>query len=293
APAARFAGDGVAIKDDLFDSLQGGQQRLARWPGAARIFLKSDGTAPAVGDTLVQPELAEVLEAIGREGRHAFYVGPIADKIVNSVRQAGGLMTRSDLENYAPVIRHPVYGTYRGYEVVSMPPPSSGGVHLVEMLNILEGYPSSMVGSGSPAALHLQIEAMKLAYADRAQFLGDSDSVDVPLERLTSKGHAAELREKIDLRPPTPPRQITPDTPSREIRPDLTVPSVGNTTHFSVVDDAGNVVANTYTLNFNFGLGLVAEGTGILLNNELDDFAAKAGAPNAFGLVGGAANAPG
>jgi gamma-glutamyltranspeptidase/glutathione hydrolase len=152
------------------------------------------------------------------------------------------------------------------------------------MLNILEGYPSGMVGSGSPTALHLQIEAMKLAYADRAQFLGDSDSVDVPLERLTSKGHAAELREKIDVRHATP---------SREIRPDITVPSGGNTTHFSVVDDAGNVVANTYTLNFNFGLGLVAEGTGILLNNELDDFAAKAGAPNAFGLVGGAANAPG
>src|SRR5215467_5816064 len=284
APAARLARDGVAIKDDLFDSLQGGQQRLARWPSAARIFLKSDGTAPAMGDTLVQPELAEVLEAIGREGPHAFYVGPIADKIVNSVRQAGGPMTHGDLENYAPVIRHPVYGTYRGYEVVSMPPPSSGGVHLVEMLNILEGYPSGLVGSRSPAALHLQIEAMKLAYADRAQFLGDSDSVDVPLERLTSKGHAVELREKIDLRHATP---------SREIRPDITVPSGGNTTHFSVVDDAGNVVANTYSLNFNFGLGLVADGTGILLNNELDDFAAKAGAPNAFGLLGGAANAPG
>src|SRR5215468_4635579 len=286
APAARLARDGVAIKDDLFDSLQGGQQRLARWPSAARIFLKSDGTAPAVGDTLVQPELAEVLEAIGREGPHAFYVGPIADKIVNSVRQAGGLMTHGDLENYAPVIRHPVYGTYRGYQVVSMPPPSSGGVHLVEMLNILEGYPSSMVGSGSAAALHLRLEAMKLAYADRAQYLGDSDSVDVPLKRLISKSHAAELRAKID---------VSRATPSHEIRPDITVPAGGggNTTHFSVADEAGNVVANTYTLNFNFGLGLVAEGTGILLNNELDDFAAKPGAPNAFGLVGGAANAPG
>src|SRR5215467_588933 len=285
APAARLARDGVTIKDDLFDSLQGGQQRLARWPSAARIFLKSDGTAPAVGDTLVQPELAEVLEAIGREGPHAFYVGPIADKIVNSVRQAGGLMTRRDLENYAPVMRNPVYGTYRGYEVVSMPPPSSGGVHLVEMLNILEGYPSGVVGSGSPAALHLQLEAMKLAYADRAQYLGDSDSVDVPLKRLISKSYAAELRQKIDTRRATP---------SREIRPDITVPAGGgNTTHFSVVDEAGNVVANTYTLNFNFGLGLVAEGTGILLNNELDDFAAKPGAPNAFGLLGGAANAPG
>ncbi len=285
APAVRLARDGVAIRDDLFDSLQRGQQRLARWPTAARIFLKSDGAAPALGDKLVQPELAEVLEAIGREGPRAFYVGPVADKIVTSVRQAGGLMTRRDLEDYTPIIRDPIYGTYRGYEIVSMPPPSSGGVHLVEMLNILEGYPSGVVGSGSPTALHLQLEAMKLAYADRAQYLGDSDSVDVPLKHLISKTHAAELRQKIDVRRATP---------AREIRPDIAVPAGGgNTTHFSVVDEAGNVVANTYTLNFNFGLGLVAEGTGILLNNELDDFAAKAGAPNAFGLVGGAANAPG
>ena len=284
APAVRLAREGIAIKDDLYDSLQREQQRLARSPTAARIFLKPDGTAPALGDKLVQPELAEVLETIGREGPRAFYIGPIADQIVASVRQAGGLMTRGDLENYMPVIRNPVYGTYRGYEVVSMPPPSSGGVHLVEMLNILEGYPSGFVGSRSAAALHLQLEAMKLAYADRAQYLGDSDSVDVPLERLISKSYATELREKIDLRHATP---------SREIRPDIVVPSGGNTTHFSVVDEAGNVVANTYTLNFSFGLGLVAEGTGILLNNELDDFAAKLGAPNAFGLVGGAANAPG
>src|SRR5215468_1473118 len=284
APAVRLAREGIAIEDDLYDSLQLGRQRLAQWPTAARIFLRSDGTAPTLGDRLVQPELAEVLETIGREGPRAFYVGPVADKIVSSVRQAGGLMTRRDLEDYTPVIRNPVYGTYRGYEVVSMPPPSSGGVHLVEMLNILEGYPSGFVGSGSAAALHLQLEAMKLAYADRAQYLGDSDSVDVPLERLISKSYATELREKIDLRHATP---------SREIRPDIVVPSGGNTTHFSVVDEAGNVVANTYTLNFNFGLGLVAEGTGILLNNELDDFAAKAGAPNAFGLIGSAANAPG
>jgi gamma-glutamyltranspeptidase / glutathione hydrolase len=282
APAVRLAQDGIAIKDDLLDSLQRDQQRLSRWPTAARIFLRPDGTAPGAGDKLVQPELAEVLKAIGREGPRAFYVGPIADNIVASVRQAGGLMTRRDLENYAPVIRSPVYGTYRGYEVVSMPPPSSGGVHLIEMLNILEGYPSGVIGSGSATALHLELEAMKLAYADRAEFLGDSDSVDVPVERLISKSHAAQLREKIDVRRATPSRQIRPD-----------MPSGGNTTHFSVVDDAGNAVANTYSLNFNFGLGLVAAGTGILLNNQLDDFAAKPGAPNAFGLVGGAANAPG
>jgi gamma-glutamyltranspeptidase/glutathione hydrolase len=284
APAVQLARDGIPIKDDLFDSLQRGRQRLARWPATARIFLKPDGASPAVGDKLVQPELADVLETIGREGPRAFYIGPIADKIVASVREAGGLMTRKDLKSYTPVIRKPVTGTYRGYEVVSMPPPSSGGVHLVEMLNILEGYPSDLIGSGSPAALHLELEAMKLAYADRAEHLGDSDSVRVPLDRLMSKRHAAQLREKIDEKRATP---------SRDIRPDITVPSGGNTTHFSVVDEAGNVVANTYSLNFNYGLGLVAEGTGILLNNELDDFAAKAGAPNAFGLVGGAANAPG
>jgi gamma-glutamyltranspeptidase/glutathione hydrolase len=284
APAVRLAQDGIEIKDDLLDSLQRDQQRLSRWPSTARIFLKPDGTAPAAGGKLVQPELAEVLKAVGREGPRAFYVGPIADKIVASVRQAGGLMTRRDLENYAPVIRSPVHGSYRGYEVVSMPPPSSGGVHLIEMLNILEGYPSGLIGSGSATALHLELEAMKLAYADRAVYLGDSDAVDVPVERLISKSHAAELREKIDVRHATP---------SRQIRPDIMVPSGGNTTHFSVVDDAGNAVANTYSLNFNFGLGLVAAGTGILLNNELDDFAAKPGAPNAFGLVGGAANAPG
>jgi gamma-glutamyltranspeptidase/glutathione hydrolase len=285
APAVRLAREGIPIRDDLFDSLQRGQKRLARWPSTARIFLKPDGAMPAAGDRLVQAELADVLETIGREGPRAFYIGPVADKIVASVRAAGGLMTRRDLEDYTPVMRNPVSGTYRGYQVVSMPPPSSGGVHLIEMLNILEGYPSDLIGSRSPAALHVELEAMKLAYADRAQFLGDSDSVDVPLDRLVSKDHATGLRAKIDEKHATP---------SRDIRPEIAVPSGGaNTTHFSVMDDAGNVVANTYTLNFNFGLGLVADGTGILLNNELDDFAAKAGAPNAFGLLGSAANAPG
>jgi gamma-glutamyltranspeptidase/glutathione hydrolase len=282
APAVRLAREGIAVKDDLYDSLQLAQPRLAHWPATARIFLKPDGSVPAAGEKIVQAELADTLEAIGQEGARAFYIGPIADKIVASIRDAGGLITRGDLENYAPVIRNPVYGTYRGYEIVSMPPPSSGGIHLVEMLNILEGYPSRMIGSGSPAALHLEIEAMKLAYADRAEFLGDSDRVDVPMDRLTSKSYAATLRQKIDPRHAQPVRAV----PSG-------VAAGANTTHFSVIDQFGNVVANTYSLNFSYGLGLVAEGTGILLNNELDDFAAKPGAPNAYGLVGNAANAPG
>jgi gamma-glutamyltranspeptidase/glutathione hydrolase len=284
APAVRLAREGLPVTGDLLDSLQRGQKRLARWPSTTRVFLTPAGAAPTAGDRLVQAELGDVLETIGQEGPRAFYIGPVADKIVAAVREAGGVMIRTDLETYKPVIREPVSTTYRGYEVVSMPPPSSGGVTLIEMLNILEGYPSSLIGSGAPAALHLEVEAMKLAYADRAQHLGDPDWVDVPLARLVSKEHAAELRRKINDKR---------TTPSREINPDIMVPPEGrNTTHFSVADNAGNVVANTYTLNFNFGLGLVADGTGILLNNELDDFAAKPGAPNAFGLLGDAANAP-
>jgi gamma-glutamyltranspeptidase/glutathione hydrolase len=284
APAVRLARDGITVKDDLYGSLHLAEERLNRWPATARIFLQR-GAAPPAGATLVQPELAEVLETIGRDGPRAFYGGPVADRIVAAVREAGGVMTRGDLESYAPVLRDPVYGTYRGYDIVSMPPPSSGGVGLIEILNILEGYAPAVIGSGAPAALHLEIEAMKLAYADRAEFLGDSDRVDVPVERLISKQYAAALRAGIDAQR---------SRPARDISPGIAVPSEGpNTTHFSVVDQAGNVVANTYTLNFSYGLGLVAAGTGILLNNELDDFAAKPGAPNAFGLVGGAANAPG
>jgi gamma-glutamyltranspeptidase / glutathione hydrolase len=283
APAIRLAREGIPVKDDLFDSLLLAQPRLAQWPSSISIFLKPDGAPPAPGDLLIQSDLAATLEAIARNGPRAFYIGPIADKIVAAVRGAGGVMVRGDLENYGAIIRKPVRGTYRGYDIVAMPPPSSGGVLLIEMLNILEGYPSRRIGDGSADALHLEIEAMKLAYADRAAYLGDSDHVDVPLDWLISKSHAAELRGLID------PKHTHP---AREQRPDIAVPGSGNTTHFSVVDRNGNAVANTYTLNLNYGLGLVAEGTGILLNDELDDFAAKPGAPNAFGLLGGTANAP-
>jgi gamma-glutamyltranspeptidase/glutathione hydrolase len=193
-------------------------------------------------------------------------------------------MTRDDLKNYRAVERPAVRGTYRGYDIVSMPPPSSGGVHLVQILNILEGFPLRDLGAGSAATLHLMIEAMKPAYADRAEFLGDPDVVRVPVAWLTSKRYAAELRKAIDPERARPAQSIRAGTPSRE---------GDNTTHFSVIDRDGNAVANTYTLNFSYGLGLVADGTGILLNNELDDFAAKPGVPNAYGLVGGDANAPG
>jgi gamma-glutamyltranspeptidase / glutathione hydrolase len=285
APALAAARNGVLVENNLADVLPAAQPRLARWPSTAKIFLNPDGVVLGPGQSLIQADLAASLDAIAREGPRAFYEGPIAEKIVAAVRGAGGLMTLDDLKAYRPVVRAPVRGTYRDYQIVSMPPPSSGGVHLIEMLNVLEGYRLADLGAGSVPALHLMIETMKRAYADRAEFLGDPDVVAVPVERLTSKGYAADLRRSIDAEHATP---------ARDIRAGQPVAVEGaNTTHYSVIDAAGNAVANTYTLNLNFGVGLVAEGTGILLNDELDDFAAKPGVANAYGLTGGAANAPG
>jgi len=282
APAMALARDGIAVTDDTADSLPNDHSRLARWPSSAKIFLKPDGTALSPGDRLVQSELANCLAAIAQGGPRAFYQGPIADQIAAAVQAAGGVMTVDDLKDYHAVERTPVRGTYRGYDIVSMPPPSSGGVELIEMLNILEGY--DLAHEDDADALHLLIEAMKRAYADRALFLGDPDTVKLPVARLISKSYAATWRATID-----PARA----TPASAIRAGDTVQPEGrNTTHFSVVDKFGNAVANTYTLNFNYGLGLVAAGTGILLNNELDDFAVKPDAPNAYGLLGFAANAP-
>jgi gamma-glutamyltranspeptidase / glutathione hydrolase len=284
APAIALARDGVPVTDDMFDTLHLAAHRLQRWPSSSGFF-RPDGAPLQLGDVLVQPDLAAALRAIAKEGPRAFYRGPLAEKIVAAVRGAGGWMTLADLKTYHALERQAVRGTYRGYDIISMPPPSSGGIHLIEMLNILEGFPLASLGAQSPDALHLMIETMKLAYADRAEFLGDSDAVLVPTARLISKPYAASLRARID---PAHAR------PALDIRSgNLAAGTGGNTTHFSVVDQFGNAVANTTSLNFNYGLGLVAAGTGILLNNELDDFAAKPGVPNAFGLVGGSANAPG
>src|SRR5215813_12488311 len=281
APAIALARDGIPIENDIADSLPRSQSRLARWPATVKLFF-ADGRPLAPGATLLQRDLADTLTAIARDGPTAFYRGAIADKLVTAVRAAGGIMTREDLEGYRPIERTPTAGSYRDYRILSMPPSSSGGVALVEMLNILEGYRLSEVDAAMRT--HLMIEAMKRAYFDRAKFLGDPASVTPPAY-LTSKRFAQSLRERID-----PARAAAAASlgsifaPARE---------GDNTTHFSVVDRFGNAVANTTTLNLSYGLGLVAEGTGILLNNELDDFAAKPGAPNAYGLVGGDANAPG
>lgn len=278
APAIALARHGTMVTPQTLQR----SSRLARWPSSAKIFLQADGSALPPGRRLVQSDLANTLAAIARGGPRAFYRGATGRKIAAAVRKAGGVMTDDDLKNYRAVVRRPLYGRYRGDEVVTMPPPSAGGVLLIEMLNILEGY--DLARDDETQVLFLMIEAMKRAYADRALFLGDPEMVHNPVARLTSKSYAAKWRATID------PAHATP---ASKIRAGGVADSEGrNTTHFSVTDRFGNAVSNTYTLNFNFGLGLVADGTGVLLNNELDDFAAKPGAPNAFGLTGGAANAP-
>jgi gamma-glutamyltranspeptidase/glutathione hydrolase len=283
APAIAMARDGIVVTDSSEETVSSVHARLARWPSSAKIFLKADGAALDLGDRLVQSDLAATLETIAQGGPRAFYEGLVAQKIAGAVQAAGGVMTVDDLKNYQPIERAPVRGSYRGYDLISMPPPSSGGVELLEMLNILEGY--DLAHDDEAQTLHLMIEAMKRAYADRALFLGDPDKVQNPVARLTSKSYAADWRATID------PAHATP---AADIRAGGNVQPEGrNTTHFSVVDRFGNAVSNTYTLNFSYGVGLVAEGTGILLNNELDDFAAKPDAPNAYGLTGAEANEPG
>jgi gamma-glutamyltranspeptidase/glutathione hydrolase len=283
APALELARNGVDIVDDIADSLPRAQARFARWPSSAPIFLNSDGSVLEPGETLLQPDLAATLATIARDGPRAFYEGLIATRIADAVQKAGGIMTADDLKNYRAIERTVVRGTYHGYDIVSMPPPSSGGVALIEMLNILEGYDLAKLGPGEES-LHTMIEAMKRAYADRAVFMGDPDAVKMPVAGLISKKYAATLRASIGDKA----------TLAVDIRPGKAADFEGrNTTHFSVIDKDGNAVSNTYTLNFSYGLGLVADGTGVLLNNELDDFTAKPGAANAYDLVGFTANLPG
>ncbi len=284
APAIALARDGFIVEDDLADSLPR-NSRLRRYASSRAIFLRADGKDFERGDRLVQSDLANTLEAIAQNGARAFYEGRIAESIVKAVRNEGGRMTAADLADYRPVERPALAGTYRGHDILAMPPPSSGGVHLIELLNVLEAYDLASLGAGSADAIQIEAEAMKIAFADRAEYLGDPAFTNIPVAALISKKYAAELRKGISL------ERARPAADVRRVDP---APLEGDqTTHFSVMDRDGNAVANTYTLNFSYGLGLVAEGTGVILNNELDDFAAKPGAPNAFGLVGGAANAPG
>jgi len=282
-PAIELARDGFVVADDMADTLSDMYRRMGRWPNSAKAFSRSDGTPLQEGDRLIQSDLAATLSAISEQGPRGFYEGPVAERLAKAVRDGGGIMTADDLKSYRAVVRSPVRGTYRGYDIVSMPLPSSGGTVLLQSLNILEGFPMPDIKQGSATSLHLMVEAMKRAYADRARYLGDPAFVNAPVNVLITKEYAARQRAGIDLARATPAADVLAVSPREG----------SNTTHYSVVDSGGNAVSNTYTLNFPYGVGLVAEGTGVLLNNELDDFTAAPGASNAFGLVGFEANLPG
>ncbi|MCL1119598.1 gamma-glutamyltransferase [Shewanella seohaensis] len=283
APAIKMAQEGISVTPDLAVSLAGLKRRMSQWPSTAAIFYKADGRDYQVDDILKQPELAHSLQLIAEKGTKGFYEGETAEKLVKAVQDAGGIMTLADLQHYKAVEREPVRGQYRGYDVVSMPPPSSGGVHIIEMLNVLQQFPIDQFGHNTAQTIHVMAETMKHAYADRSEYLGDPDFYKVPVKQLTNKDYAQKIASQIAL---------NKTTPSTEIKPGNLAPYESDqTTHFSVVDKWGNAVSNTYTLNFSYGSGLVAKGTGILLNNEMDDFSAKPGTPNGYGLVGGDANA--
>jgi gamma-glutamyltranspeptidase/glutathione hydrolase len=281
APAIRMAEQGFVLEQGDVDMLRTATTELRKDPASAAIFLKS-GEPYAPGDRLVQIDLARTLRRIADNGSAGFYQGPTAAAIVASSQAGKGILSQADLDQYSTREIQPVECDYRGYHVVSAPPPSSGGVIICEMLNVLEGYPLKELGFRSAQAVHYQIETMRHAYMDRNSYLGDPDFVKNPLERLLDKAYAAELRQAIsadrvglskDLKPGVPPHEGT------------------NTTHYSIVDRFGNAVGVTYTLNEWFGARVTAAGTGVLLNNEMDDFTAKPGVPNLYGLVQGQANA--
>lgn len=285
-PAIKLADHGIVVNQALADDLKVyGKEVLITHPNSKAIFYKQDGMPYARGEKLVQRNLAHSLELIAKQGPDAFYKGEIADQIDREMAANGGLISKADMAKYKAVERKPISGTYRGYEVFSMPPPSSGGIHIVQILNILENFDLAKMGFGSADAMQVMAEAEKYAYADRSEYLGDPDFVKVPWQALTSKAYAKSLAQQID---------VNKARPSSEIKPGKLAPYESNqTTHFSVVDKQGNAVAVTYTLNTYFGSGIVAGNSGILMNNEMDDFSAKPGTPNVYGLVGGEANAVG
>ena len=282
-PAIDLAENGFAVPAALHLNLRSAAKRLGRNEEANRVYLGGTGTAPAMGTLFKQPDLAATLKRVRDKGFDGFYKGITAALIAAEMQRGGGVMNADDLASYRAIKRKPVRASFRGYDIVSAPPPSSGGVHVSQILKLLEPYPIEDMGHNSAAYLHLLIESMKLAYADRSEYLGDPDRTTIPIATLTSEPYLEKRRELI---------KDDEATPSEIIKPgDVDDYESTETTHFSVVDQFGNVVTNTYTINFSFGSGIVVPGTGMLLNNEMDDFAAKPGFPNGYGLVQGEANA--
>jgi len=281
APAVHLARGGFPVSRRLAASLRDLQPYRKRFPALAQ-FMRSDGTPLQPGDTLRQEILAGTLERIALDGPGAFYQGAIADAIVSEMHSSGGIISKEDLAQYRACRREPVRGSYRGYEIISAPPPSSGGTILLEILNIAEGFDLSRMGFMSDRAIHYLVEAERRAYVDRARYLGDPDFVENPVSRLISKDHAATLRTSIGPRATPSTAFPAQPSPGREKE---------ETTHYSIIDTEGNAVAVTYTLNESYGSKIFVRGAGFLLNNEMDDFSIKPGHPNLYGLVGTEANA--
>jgi gamma-glutamyltranspeptidase / glutathione hydrolase len=281
-PARRLAANGFVVTHSLARSLRGNEKYLSQYPETRRIYLR-DGNFYNDGEVFRQPELAATFARLQKAGPDEFYTGQTARLIVSDMKRNSGLMTMEDLNGYVAKEREPLRGTYRGYEIISMPPPSSGGAVLIQMLNILEGFDLKKLDWASSDRYHLMAESMRRAFADRAEYMGDSDFVKVPIAGLTDKAYAQKLRETIDTDRASSSETVKAGKP------------VGHeseeTTHFTVVDSEGNAVANTYTLNNSYGSAVVAKGTGLLMNDEMDDFAAKPGTPNLYGLIQGERNA--
>lgn len=282
-PAIELAEKGFIVDEDLYKSLIGFRKSLYQNLESRKIFFKANGQPYQIGDRFIQKDLAKSLKLIAKKGKKAFYQGAIANHIVDEMKKNGGLIGAEDLARYQPRIRQPVRGTYRGYEIYSMSPPSSGGIHLIQILNILENFPLNKFGPNTANTIHLMAEAMKFAYADRFLYAADPDFVSIPVKRLISKSYAKEISQKINLEQIIPSGEILKQVPPTDTESP-------ETTHYSVVDIYGNAVSNTYTLNFSYGSGITVPHTGILLNNEMDDFTAKVGEQNAYGLIGGAMN---
>lgn len=282
APSIGLARKGFPVSYGLAQSLRGSRRALEQFPDSKRIFLKQ-GTFYEPGEQFIQPELAATLERIARGGAREFYEGETAQRLARAMAENGGLITLADLKGYEAVERKPLSGSYRGYEVITAPPPSSGGVGILEMLGILEGTGYEKSGAGSAASIHWTAEAMRRYFADRSEYMADPDFVRVPVAGLLNREYIVGLRKSIDPERTTPSAQVRPGKPAAYESPE--------TTHYSVVDAEGNAVSVTYTLNNGYGSGVTAPGLGFLLNDEMDDFAAKPGAPNLFGLVQGEANA--
>ena len=276
APAIRLAEKGFPVYPFLAKAFGYREEMLGKSPATRAIYFRDDKMLGA-GDLLIQKDLAKTLHAIAAEGKAAFYTGPIAQAIVAEMEKLGGLITHEDLESYKVLPRTPISGTFQNAQIYSMPPPSSGGILIVQMLNVLSGFPIQKFGFHTPQATHVLTETLRLAFRDRARYLGDTDFVEVPVDRLVSEDYGNDLRAKIDQAKATPSEGI-PDASTK-------IEST-STTHLSVIDKDGNAVSTTQTVNLFFGSGVMVPGTGILLNDEMDDFNTQPDTPNAFGLLG-------